>query len=154
MPLCIPTYIGFACCLHTPDKDYKSEQSSVWVAIKSMDWGGLTIVTASLAGILFALNSGYAVYPWTSGKILAPLICGCAGLLAFVAYEKFVAKAAAILPGRLFSNPTAMSGYIMTVIHAMIVWTVTYYFFLYVRSPLQSLKVLRRFLKTDHLSSL
>ena len=118
-----------------------------------MDWGGLAIVTGSLAGILFALNSGNAVYPWTSGKILAPLICGCAGLLGFVAYEQLVAKTAAILPGRLFSNPTALSGYIMTIIHAMIVWTVTYYFFLYVRFPLQSLKVFTVFLKPNHLSS-
>lgn len=100
-------------------------------------------MTGSLAGILFALNSGNAVYPWTSGKILAPLICGGAGLLVFVAYEKFVAKTAAILPGQLFSNPTAVSSYIMTIIHAMIVWTATYYFFLYVRFPLQSLKVLQ-----------
>ena len=123
------------------------------MVIRRMDWGGLAIVTGSLAGILFALNSGNAVYPWTSGKILAPLICGCAGLLGFVAYEQLVAKTAAILPGRLFSNPTALSGYIMTIIHAMIVWTVTYYFFLYVRFPLQSLKSFTVFLKPNHLSS-
>jgi hypothetical protein len=100
--------------------------------VKKTDWTGLTIITASLGGILFALNSANAVYPWGTAQILVPLICGCAGLPIFAAYERFVNKSNAILPGRLFGNTTAVSGYVMTIIHAMTVWTVTYYFFLYV----------------------
>ncbi|KAH8900396.1 MFS general substrate transporter [Thozetella sp. PMI_491] len=126
LPLCVPTIFGFAFCLRVPER-----QDSVWTTLKRTDWGGAALVTASLGGILFALNSGNAVYPWSSGNVLAPLVCGTAGLFLFAAYERLVAKATAILPGRLFSSPTAASAYIMTIIHAMIVWTTTYYFFLY-----------------------
>ncbi|KAM6483812.1 major facilitator superfamily domain-containing protein [Trichoderma sp. SZMC 28011] len=126
LPICVPTMVGFAWCLDAPPR-----QSSVWTAIKKTDWGGGIIVTGSLAGILFALNSGNAVYPWTSGRILSPLICGGVGLLGFVAYERFVAKENAILPGRLFSNVTAVSAYILALLHSIILWTATYYFFLY-----------------------
>ncbi|KAL7930181.1 major facilitator superfamily domain-containing protein [Trichoderma chlorosporum] len=126
LPICVPVMVGFAWCLDAPPR-----QSSVWTAIKKTDWGGGVIVTGSLAGILFALNSGNAVYPWTSGRILSPLICGSVGLVAFVAYERFVAKENAILPGRLFSNVTAVAAYIMALLHSIILWTATYYFFLY-----------------------
>ncbi|PTB62274.1 MFS general substrate transporter, partial [Trichoderma citrinoviride] len=126
LPLCVPVLVGFAWCLDAPPRE-----RSVWTAIKKTDWGGGIIVTGSLAGILFALNSGNAVYPWTSGRILSPLICGCVGLVVFVIYERFVAKEGAILPGRLFSNVTAVSAYLMGLLHSIILWTATYYFFLY-----------------------
>lgn len=131
LPLCIPPLLGFAFCLKIPKKD-GAETLSWGQVMRRMDWGGLVLVTASLGGILFALNSGNTVYPWASTPILVPLVCGCAGLVVFAVYEGKVAKSRALLPSQLFSNLTAVSGYLMTIIHSMLVWTITCYFFLYV----------------------
>jgi hypothetical protein len=127
VPTAIPTLVGFACCLRTTPRHI-----SPWTAMRRTDWTGLCIVTASLTGILFALNSGNAVYPWISAPILVPLVCGSVGLPIFAAYEYFIAGDSALLPGRLFANITAAAGYGMTICHAMIMWSMTYYLFLYV----------------------
>lgn len=97
-----------------------------------MDWGGLFLVTGSLSGLVFALNNGNTVYPWISVNVMLPLFCGIFGLVLFGIYEVRIAGPGAMLSKQLFSDRTAVSGYIVTIIHAMICWAVVYYFFLYV----------------------
>src|ERR1700722_14905324 len=42
---------------------------------------------ASLASLILGLTWGGSTYPWSSGKIIAMLTCGCGGLALFGLYE-------------------------------------------------------------------
>ncbi|KAF2007662.1 siderophore iron transporter, partial [Amniculicola lignicola CBS 123094] len=52
--------------------------------------------------LLLALTWGGATYPWKSGKIIALLIVGCLGLIAFFLYEIFMPLEQPLLPMQLF----------------------------------------------------
>jgi len=101
-----------------------------------MDWTGMTILSGSLAGILFGLVSGGTVYAWSSGHILAPLIVGGFGLVAIALFAACVADrygfSPPMIPLRLFANRTASCGYLITFTHAVILWAIAYYYLLYV----------------------
>jgi hypothetical protein len=103
--------------------------------VKSMDWVGMAILSSSLTGILYGLVSGGSVYPWSSGHILSPLVIGGIGLLLFALFEEYIAGryilASPMIPLRLFSNRTASCGYLITFIHAVILWAIAYYYLLY-----------------------
>lgn len=53
---------------------------------------GIFLVTASTCSVAIALTWGGAVFPWSSARVLAPLILGAIGFLGFLAYEGLVAK--------------------------------------------------------------
>jgi hypothetical protein len=101
-----------------------------------VDWTGLLILSGSMTGLIFAVISGGSVYPWSSVHVLAPLTIGCTGVLLFSLFEALLAGrhgfGPAFAPMRLFANRTAAAGYLLTLVHAMVLWAIPYYFLLYV----------------------
>ena len=69
-------------------------------------------------------------YAWTSPRTLVPLIIGAIGLIAFVAYEEYVAKEP-LIPLVIFKNRTNLASYLGTVLHGIILWCILYYLPLY-----------------------
>ncbi|KAH8108240.1 iron permease [Phellopilus nigrolimitatus] len=53
----------------------------------SLDWIGNLIVVASTTAVIIALTWGGIQFPWSSARVLVPLILGLFGLVAFVAYD-------------------------------------------------------------------
>lgn len=100
-----------------------------------MDWVGIFLITSSFASLLFAMFGGGAVYPWTSGEVLGPLIAGVCGLVLFVLNEKLVAdrnRTQPLIPLRLFGNRTAGLGYLIAFIHGISLTILSNIFPLYV----------------------
>ncbi|KAK0631371.1 major facilitator superfamily domain-containing protein [Immersiella caudata] len=105
--------------------------------VRGMDWAGMLLFSESVSGILFALvagGNGYAV--WASAPTLTALVLGVVGLGVFVAFEGLVAGriqgfGAPFIPLRLFSRRTAAFGFLVTFLHAMILWAIPYYYLLY-----------------------
>lgn len=83
-------------------------------------------MTASTCSVAIALTWGGAVFPWSSARVLAPLILGAIGFLGFLAYEGLVAKMPLVrrfskvellsgsyisqIPFKILSNRTSLSG--------------------------------------------
>ena len=110
--------------------------------LKGMDWTGIVIFSASISAILFAIvtaggnGNGDDAAGWSSPQILAPLILGIVSLGCFIAFEEMVAGkirgfGQAFIPMRLFSRRTAAFGFLVTFLHAMILWAIPYYYLLY-----------------------
>lgn len=52
-----------------------------------VDYIGILLLCASLASLILGLTWGGSTYPWSSGKIIAMLTCGCGGLVLFGLHE-------------------------------------------------------------------
>jgi hypothetical protein len=53
---------------------------------------GNFLVIASSSAVVIALSWGGIQFPWSSGRVLVPLISGLVGLVGFIAYEATLAK--------------------------------------------------------------
>jgi hypothetical protein len=53
---------------------------------------GNFLVISSSSAVVIALTWGGIQFPWSSGRVLAPLVLGLVGLVGFMAYEAMLAK--------------------------------------------------------------
>jgi hypothetical protein len=105
--------------------------------IKQIDWVGNGLLSASVLSILIALSWADTRYPWTSWRIILPLILGFVGLLAFHLYElsPWCAPLPAI-PPRMWSNRTSTVGLALSFLQSMLIYWRTYFLPLYFQSVL------------------
>ena len=94
--------------------------------LRRVDWVGSVLFIGSTTSLLIPITWGGVSYAWSSWRTLFPLIVGIVGLVAFVAYEYFVATEPLIRLD-IFSNRTAAAAYFQTLIHGVILWCLLYY---------------------------
>ncbi|CDO69089.1 hypothetical protein BN946_scf184992.g38 [Trametes cinnabarina] len=98
-----------------------------------MDWIGNFLVIASTTCVGLGLTWGGIKFPWSSAKVLVPLIVGLLGLAFFILYEAKWARNP-IVPLMLLQNRTSISGYIQTFINPLVVLAIAYYLPTYYQS--------------------
>jgi hypothetical protein len=114
----------------------KPSNQPFWEQIKSMDWLGIFLVSTALVGILYAILSGGAVFPWSSPAVIASMVVGLGALVGFVLHEGFVAGihigAEPLIPLRVFETRTAGIGYVMVMLHSVVWCSMAFSFPIYV----------------------
>ncbi|KAF2660502.1 MFS general substrate transporter [Lophiostoma macrostomum CBS 122681] len=80
------------------------QQASVIGYIKNFDYVGTTLYTGGLLVFMMGLNWGGSVYPWDSAYVIATIVVGFVGLVAFVLWECFVDLKEPLVPMHIFSN--------------------------------------------------
>ncbi|KAJ6586264.1 MFS general substrate transporter [Mycena vulgaris] len=136
LPLCAITLVTVALFLNlqTPGGD-------VWGKLGRVDWIGNILISASSASCILGLVSGGGSVPWSSFKVLVPLILGFGGLGVALIYEaKWAAQPT--IPKVLYSNRNSLIGYLVTFIHGVASIAVTceptWFQSVRVSSPIQS----------------
>lgn len=118
----------------------KEEKISITKRVRTMDWSGMVLLTGSLVGVIYGVMSGGSVYAWSSTQIISAITLGASGIIAFGVYENTLAGrcglAPPFIPLRLLGNRTAAAGYLVTLVHAMVLWALCYYMLLYVCIPI------------------
>jgi hypothetical protein len=107
------------------------EVTSLRSKMARIDYLGIATFVASTTLLLYGLTTGGTAAPWSSAKVLAPLIIGFGGLAAFVVVEWKIPKAP-MVPLRIFSNRTANAGFFGAFIHGLVLWCFTYYVIIFV----------------------
>jgi len=100
--------------------------SSLAAKLRRVDWVGSVLFVGSTTSFLIPITWAGVMYPWTSWRVLVPMIVGILGLVSFTVYERYI-PAEPLLPRSLFHNRTIILGYFFTVLHGMILWTLLYY---------------------------
>lgn len=95
--------------------------------MKRIDYLGNTMVMASSVAILFALTYGGARYPWSSWRIILPLILGFVGLILFCLYESLSWVKEPVMPPRLFKNRTSAAVMVITFLNSMLLFWAMYF---------------------------
>ncbi|KAB5549862.1 major facilitator superfamily transporter [Coniochaeta sp. 2T2.1] len=98
--------------------------------LRRFDWTGSVLFTASMTAFLYGVSTGGVSSPWSSYKVLLPLLLGPVGLVIFAVYEWKYATEPIIIKG-LFANWDMLNSYILTIFHGLILWSLVYFLTLY-----------------------
>jgi MFS family permease len=116
----------------------KGTKQNFWESFKRFDFVGSFLSISSTVAILFALTYAGAVYPWSSWRVIVPLVLGLAGLTTFHIYEATGFPIQALIPPHLFANRTSAVAFFATFIHATIFVWVIYFLPVYFQAVLLS----------------
>ncbi|KAI1821135.1 MFS general substrate transporter [Xylaria intraflava] len=104
--------------------------------ITQIDWTGNLLFIASIVSLLIGLTFGGTVYPWSSWRIILPIVLGVVGWAGFHAYEYYVKNANPCLPPHIFGNRTSNAALYMIFLTSMLLqWVCLFWpvYFLSVR---------------------
>ncbi|KZP23735.1 MFS general substrate transporter [Athelia psychrophila] len=103
------------------------EEEGGWRAkVKRMDWLGNLTFIPSITLLILALVWGGQSYAWSDAHVLAPLIIGVVGLVAWFILEKYYVEHPTV-PFALLSHPTTLIGFATTWLHAVSALGLFYY---------------------------
>ncbi|KAH7920100.1 MFS multidrug transporter [Leucogyrophana mollusca] len=105
-----------------------------------MDWIGNALVMSSTTSLVIGLTWGGVLYPWTSARVIIPLVLGICGLGVFLFYEMRYATSP-MVPRLLFTNRTTMSGYLQNFCNSLAVMSCIYYFPVYFQACKDALPI-------------
>lgn len=125
VPICAVGLVAVVAFLRL-NKRAGSITSKVW----SFDWLGAVLLTASATSFLMPVSWGGVMFPWSSWRTILPLVLGSFGLVLFVYYEARMADEPVVRIA-IFQSRTSVVGYIGTLIHGIILWSLLYYLPLY-----------------------
>ncbi|GBE84300.1 Efflux pump FUS6 [Sparassis crispa] len=94
--------------------------------LQMVDWIGNLLVIAATTSATIGLTWGGVQYPWSSARILVPLILGLCGLVAFLVFEAFIPKHA-IIPYAVLRHRTSASGYLQIISLYIAIMSLLYY---------------------------
>lgn len=92
-----------------------------------IDWGGSFLMITSVTAIVLALSWGGSNYAWSSFRTVVPLVFGFVGLVGFTAYQGAPWLLDPTMPLRLFGNRTAVTVFIMSFVHSMLLFWSCYF---------------------------
>ncbi|KAK4209467.1 putative MFS-type transporter YusP [Rhypophila decipiens] len=95
-------------------------------SIKSLDVVGNLIFVPSIISVLIGLVTGGVVYPWSSFRVIVPIVLGLAGWVCFHLHQHFIASNP-LVPSRLFSNRTSAGGYLLTFLSSVLIQAAGYF---------------------------
>lgn len=107
-------------------------------SIGRFDWFGSFLVITSAIAVLFALTYGGARYPWSSFRVIVPLVLGLLGLIGFHTFEAVGWAKDPLMPPHLFGNRTSAIAFYATFIHGFIFIWVLYFLPVYFQAVLGS----------------
>ncbi|MCJ1380215.1 hypothetical protein MMC17_003318 [Xylographa soralifera] len=96
-------------------------------ALLRADFLGNFIFIASTCSIMVGLVMGGAVFPWSSWRVILPIVLGGCGWVVFQVHQSSRFCREPIMPLRLFSNRTACTGFVLVFISCMLLDWTTYF---------------------------
>ncbi|KAI1334211.1 MFS general substrate transporter [Xylariaceae sp. FL0016] len=103
--------------------------SSEKTRLRSIDYIGSAIFTPSIIAILLGLIMGGVKYPWSSWRVILPLILGSLGWVSFHVQQAFASHPS--VPARLFANRTSATAFLLTFLSSALVQSVSYFLPIY-----------------------
>ncbi|GAA5985852.1 hypothetical protein JCM11641_005320 [Rhodosporidiobolus odoratus] len=116
---------GLAMALVLLFLDVKAPKTTTKEKLEQMDWVNVIFVAASTSLIL-GLTWGGVTYPWSSFRVLVPLLLGIAGIVVFLLLERSFVKYPTV-PFEILSHRTSLLGYLTTFLHSVVVMAIIYF---------------------------
>ncbi|OTB09267.1 hypothetical protein M426DRAFT_316555 [Hypoxylon sp. CI-4A] len=99
--------------------------------VSRVDWIGNIIFIGAITSLLIGLTFGGTVDPWSSWRIIVPIVVGCVGWAGFHGYEYCVRNWNACVPPRVFTNRTSLSAFYMIFVTSMLLQWVCFFWPVY-----------------------
>ncbi|KAI0809680.1 MFS general substrate transporter [Xylaria sp. FL0064] len=102
---------------------------------KHLDYLGSLLFVPSLISLLLGLIMGGAQFPWSSFRVILPIVLGIAGWLLFHVHQHYFASHPSV-PSRLFRNRTSATAFLLTFTSSIILQMASYFLPLYFQAVL------------------
>ncbi|KAJ2994294.1 hypothetical protein NUW58_g1591 [Xylaria curta] len=102
--------------------------------VSRIDYIGSIIFIPSLIALIFGLVAGGVEFPWSSWRIILPLVIGIVGWIGFHVYEHFIKYPS--VPTRLFSNRTSAAAYLLAFLSSVLATALSYFLPIYFQGVL------------------
>lgn len=123
LPIC-GVALAFILCFMRVRKGAKRHGRS---KAKQVDWLGNLIFIPSMVSLLFGLITGGIEHPWSSWRIILPLVLGVVGWVTFHVQQSLATTRWPSVPARLFKNRTSACAYILTFLASVLVQSGAYF---------------------------
>ncbi|KAH7398104.1 major facilitator superfamily domain-containing protein [Cadophora sp. MPI-SDFR-AT-0126] len=104
--------------------------------IRRIDWGGISILTASTVAVMYAITYGGSTRPWSAPSVVGPLVIGLLLIPVFVIYEGTSLPREPVTPYHLFTNRTSAAAFFVSFQHAILSLWMVYIFPVYFQAVL------------------
>ena len=104
--------------------------------LKQIDWLGNVVFVLSMVSVLIALSWAGSQYPWSSFRVIVPLVMGFAGFGIFVVYEASKYCVSPTMPLHIFSNRTSGTAFTLTFLHSLSAISIMYFLPVYFQGVL------------------
>ncbi|KAI1134633.1 MFS general substrate transporter [Hypoxylon sp. FL0543] len=111
-------------------------QSQGWGRLLRVDYIGNVVFIPSLIAVMFGLVTGGIEFPWSSWRIILPIVLGVLGWIAFHVWEYFTVYPS--VPSRLFSNRTSATAYVLTFFASVLATALGYFLPIYFQAVLRA----------------
>lgn len=111
-----------------------AQRRNILPELRTLDYLGTTIFIPSIVAVLFGLVTGGVVYPWSSWRVILPLVLGFLGWIAFHLQQHFAMNPS--VPTRLFSNRTSAIGFVLTFLGSVALQALGYFLPVYFQAVL------------------
>ncbi|KAI1623918.1 fungal trichothecene efflux pump [Exophiala viscosa] len=91
--------------------------------LKNLDYVGFTIFTGSTAALLVGLSWGGSAHPWKSAAVIAPIVLGGVGWIAFVFWELSGIPEVPLIPLAMLNNRDYFSLSIISAVDVMLAYS-------------------------------
>lgn len=119
---------GASIVLAVPLLKLKTPLYANWkTAIARVDILGNTIFITATCSVLTGLIMGGQTYPWSSWRVIVPLVLGVLGWVLFGLHQASSMVEEPTMPPRIFSNRTAVTGYVLVFVSCMLLEWIVYY---------------------------
>ncbi|ETN45033.1 uncharacterized protein HMPREF1541_09909 [Cyphellophora europaea CBS 101466] len=98
--------------------------------LRTVDYGGGVLFMGSVTSALVGVSWGGNQYPWASAPVLAPLVLGLLGLVAFAAHERHVARYP-FVQRSVFPDASAVILFILAFLYGLVLFLALYYICFY-----------------------
>jgi MFS family permease len=123
LPLGVPALIAMAFYLRL-----KHEREPTWKhALQRVDLVGALIFIPSMTSLLLGLVMGGQVHPWSSWRIIVPIVLGAVGWIIFHVHQASPICKEPSVPPRLFHNRTSAIGFFLDFSSAMLLNWAAYF---------------------------
>lgn len=102
---------------------------SAWKKLGEVDYFGNALFTLSMIAVLFGLIEGGTTHPWSSWRIILPLVLGGVGWIVFHIQQHYAKQPS--VPTRLFANRTSATAYLLTFLTSILVQASAYFLPIY-----------------------
>ncbi|POY73434.1 hypothetical protein BMF94_3772 [Rhodotorula taiwanensis] len=113
--------------------DMKEPETTWSEKLAQMDYVNVVFVASATAAIL-GLTWGGTDYPWSSFRVLVPLVLGFLGMAAFVYVESTPFVKHPTVPFDVLRHPTSLIGYVISFMHGIAIMAIIYFFPIYMQA--------------------
>ncbi|KAF1951800.1 MFS general substrate transporter [Byssothecium circinans] len=112
---------------------FRHKETSWRQAMTRIDWIGNTLFVASLCSLLVGLVFGGTTFPWSSWRVILPIVLGSLGWMSFHLYEwkppRFCEEPS--IPSRIFGNRTSNAALYIDFVSSMLLQWVAFFWPIY-----------------------